>query len=182
MDANSPQPGLMARTESHDLRSTLTTPSTSAVPGSAVWACSRGNQTTHSYSTSTLILVSVPSIIRIWRVLRCRSTLTESLLDNLMIDSEGAIWAAGWPELPVTVARILDPAHITSSPSNVFKITRKTDKSWFYRKKGKYSVQKVLEDDGRKISGVNTVVHDATRGRLFMHGIMEESLIVCRTK
>jgi len=99
-----------------------------------------------------------------------------------MIDSEGAIWAAGWPDLEVTIARILDPAHTTTSPSNVFKITRNTDKSWSYGKKKKYSVQKVLEDDGKKISGINTVVHDATRGRLFMHGIMEESLIVCRTK
>ena len=99
-----------------------------------------------------------------------------------MIDSEGALWAAGWPEISVTAAHILNPAHTTSSPSSVFKITRNTDKIRFYGKKGKYSVQKVLEDDGKKISGVNTVVHDATRGRLFMHGIMEESLIVCRTK
>ena len=99
-----------------------------------------------------------------------------------MVDSEGAIWTAGWPELSVTVAHILDPAHITSSPSSVFKITRNTNKPRFYGKKERYHVQKVLEDDGTKISGINTVVHDATRGRLFMHGLMGESLIVCQTK
>ena len=80
-----------------------------------------------------------------------------------MIDGEGAIWAAGWPELSVANGRILDPAHTTSSPSNVFKITRNADKPWFYGAKENYSVQKVLEDDGTKISGINTVVHDATR-------------------
>ena len=99
-----------------------------------------------------------------------------------MVDSEGTIWAIGWPRPLATATRINDPAQITCVPSSVFKITRDTRESWFYGKKKKYSVEKVLEDDGTKISGINAVVHDATRGRLFMHGLFEESLIICRTK
>jgi len=99
-----------------------------------------------------------------------------------MVDSKGALWVAGWPDLSVTGAHLLYPAHITRSPSNVFKITLNTPKPSFYGEKEKDYVQRVLEDDGSKISGINSVVHDATRGWLFMHGVVEEGLIICQTK
>lgn len=97
-----------------------------------------------------------------------------------MVDSKGAIWAAGLPKILAIRARILYPAQQPSAPSSVFKITLNIGESSFYGEK--YSVQKVMEDDGTKISGITGVAHDATRGRLFMHGIMEESLAVCQTR
>lgn len=97
-----------------------------------------------------------------------------------MVDSKGAIWVAGLPKVLVTRDRILYPTKNANAPSNVFKITLNVGESSFYGEK--YTVQKVLEDDGSKISGVTAVAHDATRGRLFMHGPAEEGLIVCRTK
>lgn len=97
-----------------------------------------------------------------------------------MVDSKGAIWAAGLPNVFTTRAHIIDPTRTTSAPSSVFKITLNTGESSFYGEK--YSVQKVLEDDGKKISGITSAVHDATRGRLFMHGVVGESLIVCKAK
>ena len=97
-----------------------------------------------------------------------------------MVDSKGAIWAAGLPKVLATRARILDPTQKTSAPSSLFKITLNIGESSFYGEK--YSVEKVLEDDGTKISGITAVAHDATRGRLFLHGVVEESLIVCHTK
>lgn len=109
-----------------------------------------------------------------------RPVFIESGLDNLMVDSKGAIWAAGIPKVLITRAHILDPVQTSSAPSSVFKITLNIGESSFYGEK--YSVQKVLEDDGTKISGITSAVHDATRGRLFMHGIVGESLIVCKTK
>jgi arylesterase/paraoxonase len=97
-----------------------------------------------------------------------------------MVDSKGAIWAAGFPKVLITRAHVLDPVQTPNAPSNVFKITLNIGESSFYGEK--YTVQKVLEDDGTKISGITSAVHDATRGRLFMHGVVGESLIVCRTK
>ena len=112
--------------------------------------------------------------------LRCRPTSTDSGLDNLMVDSKGAIWAAGIPNVLATRAHILDPVQTPRAPSSVFKITLNIGESSFYGEK--YSVQKVLEDDGTKISGITSAVYDATRGRLFMHGVVGESLIVCKAK
>ena len=97
-----------------------------------------------------------------------------------MVDSKGAIWAAGMPKVFSTSAHVINPAGKPSAPSSVFKITLNIGESSFYGEK--YSVQKVLEDDGTKISGVTSAVHDATRGRLFMHGVVGENLIVCKTK
>lgn len=97
-----------------------------------------------------------------------------------MVDSEGAIWVAGLPKVLATRDRILHPTQNANAPSNVFKITLNIGESSFYGEK--YTVQKVLEDDGTKISGITGVAHDATRGRLFMHGPSEEGLIVCQTK
>lgn len=97
-----------------------------------------------------------------------------------MVDSEGAIWVAGCPKFFAIRSHILDPVQTPSAPSSVFKITLNIGESSYYGEK--YTVQKVLEDDGTKISGMTSAVHDATRGRLFMHGIVGESLVVCKTK
>ena len=97
-----------------------------------------------------------------------------------MVDSKGAIWAAGLPKVLVTRAHILGRAQQPTAPSSVFKITLNIGESSFYGEK--YSVKKVLEDDGTKISGITGVAHDATRGRLFMHGVVEERLTVCQAK
>ena len=96
------------------------------------------------------------------------------------MDSKGAIWAAGLPKLLATRAYFLHPTQGTGAPSSAFKITLNTGESSFYGEK--YSVQKVLEDDGTKIPGITAIVNDATRGRLFMHGVVGNSLIVCQTK
>jgi len=84
------------------------------------------------------------------------------------------------PKVLATRAHFLYPTKGTSSPSSAFKITLNIGESSFYGEK--YSVQKVFEDDGTKISGITAIAHDATRGRLFMHGLVGDSLIVCQTK
>ena len=109
-----------------------------------------------------------------------RLLFAESGLDNLMVDSKGAIWAAGIPNVFTTRAHILDPTKTPRAASSVFKITLNIGESSFYGEK--YSVEKVLEDDGTKISGITSAVHDATRGRLFMHGVVGENLIVCSAR
>lgn len=114
------------------------------------------------------------------RVLKRWLIVTESGIDNLMVDSKGAIWAAGMPKILLTTKHITDPTQTIFAPSSVFKITLNTGESSFYGEK--YTVEKVLEDDGRKISGIASAVHDATRGRLFMHGVVGENLIVCKAK
>ena len=97
-----------------------------------------------------------------------------------MVDGNSAIWVAGLPKVLATRDRILYPTQNANAPSNIVKITLNIGESSFYGEK--YSVQKVLEDDGAKISGITAVAHDATHGRLFMHSPSEEGLIVCQTK
>jgi len=105
---------------------------------------------------------------------------TESGLDDLNVDSKGVIWAAGFPKLLTSSAHFINPAAKATPPSSVFKITLNIGESSFYGEK--YSVERVLEDDGTKISGITSVVHDATRGRLYLHGLVGEHLIICKTK
>lgn len=130
---------------------------------------------------STLTQVSSVTEVRSYRrFLTYWPSFIESGLDNLMVDSKGVIWAAGVPKVLTTRAHILDPVQTTSAPSSVFKITLNIGQSSFYGEK--YTVQKVLEDDGTKISGITSAVHDATRGRLFMHGVVGDNLVVCKAK
>ena len=81
--------------------------------------------------------------------------------DNLAVDANGAIYAAGLPKLLDIVSSMDDPFGI-EPPSTIWRITKA---------KSSYEVQKVLEDrDKRVLSGVTTARHDVKTGRLFMGG------------
>ncbi|KAJ4483329.1 hypothetical protein J3R30DRAFT_1765689 [Lentinula aciculospora] len=96
-------------------------------------------------------------------------------IDNLSIDKEGTLFAAGMPK-PLD---FLEHHKNSSYPSPVcaWTFSKNTDQGAFYGEK--YKVQKVYEDDGAIASGATTVVHDAERGRLFMHGVVSHYLTVC---
>lgn len=109
-----------------------------------------------------------------------RLALIGSGIDNLMVDGKGAIWAAGVPKLLTTRAQILDPVQTPGPPSSVFKIALNVRESFSYGER--YTVPKVLEYHGTKVSGITSALHDATRGRFFTHGVVGESLVICETK
>lgn len=80
-------------------------------------------------------------------------------LDNISPDANGDLWAPGFPNIPKLFKNLEDP-FVHESPSTVFRITKK---------EGGYEVEKVIEDEeGKVLSMVTTVRHDAKTGRLFM--------------
>ncbi|KZV93626.1 calcium-dependent phosphotriesterase [Exidia glandulosa HHB12029] len=94
-------------------------------------------------------------------------------MDNLSIDKNGAIWAAAFPRSMSMVDCMADPTTKTLSPSTVLKVTRRNASD-------EYNVEKVFEDDGSLVTTMTVAVHDAERGRLFMHGVLSEWLTVCK--
>ncbi|KAJ7209477.1 hypothetical protein GGX14DRAFT_520719 [Mycena pura] len=100
---------------------------------------------------------------------------TDRGLDNLSIDTDGVVWAAGIPFMFTMIRHIADPSLL--SPASAHSVAQNTGPSSFYG--DKFKVTKVFEDDGRVASGTTTVVHDAQRNRLFLHGIASSHLTVC---
>ncbi|KAF9070632.1 calcium-dependent phosphotriesterase [Rhodocollybia butyracea] len=117
-------------------------------------------------------------------------------LDNLGLDKDGSLIAAGFP-------KGLDMRKHMKNPS--LRSRNRVQSLYQYRtqlilrreiqgRKGQkhiienqsWSTQlltpsQVFEDDGAMVSGATTVVHDSERGLLFMHGITSSHLTVCRT-
>jgi len=101
---------------------------------------------------------------------------TDRILDNLSIDENGALWAAGVPSALSWVAALGDPTKVT--PSSALRITKNVGVNAFFGEKLK--VEKVFEDDGTIASGITSVVHDVRRNTLFLSGIFSNHLAVCK--
>lgn len=82
------------------------------------------------------------------------------------MDQDGVVWAAGIPSMLSIVKHIGDPSFL--APGSALSIARNTGPGSFYGEK--YKVTTVFENDGTLAPGTTTVVHDAQRKRLFMHG------------
>ena len=82
-------------------------------------------------------------------------------VDNLAVDRNGDIWAAGMPKALDVIASLDDPFGKTA-PSTVFKIT-KTDTG--------YTSVKIIEDKEMKVlTGVTVARHDVQSRRMFFGG------------
>ncbi|KAG6378182.1 hypothetical protein JVT61DRAFT_13875 [Boletus reticuloceps] len=93
---------------------------------------------------------------------------TDRALDNLAIDANGALWAAGLSDaLGMAMRQMNDPSALVAS--SAMRITVNRGLGSFYGEK--YNVDKVFEDPGELASGSTSAVYDAERGRLFMHGV-----------
>jgi len=102
---------------------------------------------------------------------------TDRTLDNLSIDADGMVWAAGFPNFLHTLKTSLrDP--LLSTPSSALRVSLNTGSGVFYGLK--YKVEKVFEDNGDIASSSTTAVHDSKRGRLFLHGFLAPHLTVCK--
>ncbi|KAJ3802966.1 hypothetical protein GGU11DRAFT_763364 [Lentinula aff. detonsa] len=99
-------------------------------------------------------------------------------IDNLSIDKEGTVFAAGMPKSLEVWEHTKNSSH--PSPVCAWAFSKNIGPGAFYGEK--YKVQKVYENDGTIASGSTTVVHDAERGRLFMHGVFSHYLTVCHTR
>lgn len=87
-------------------------------------------------------------------------------VDNLSVDEQGDIYAAGFPKMLDLLASLQDPYNIYP-PSTIFRIRKSLDEG-----RPRYIVTKVLEDrDTVAMGGVTTALHDVKSGRLFMGGM-----------
>jgi hypothetical protein len=80
-------------------------------------------------------------------------------LDNVSPDADGDLWVPGFPSM-MKMMRAFEHPFEHNAPSTIFRI-KKNDAG--------YVSEKVLEDDeGKIVSGVTTVRHDARTKKLFM--------------
>jgi len=96
-------------------------------------------------------------------------------LDNLSIDKNGAVWAAGFPKMFAIMKQMTDlDVHV---PSAVFRLTANTGTDKFYGTK--YVLDIPWQDNSTIASGSTTFVHDADRKRLITTGVMARWVTVC---
>ncbi|KAJ3529550.1 hypothetical protein NMY22_g8948 [Coprinellus aureogranulatus] len=98
-------------------------------------------------------------------------------MDNVMVDSEGHVWAAAFPKVLVLVHEHFKNPSIPS-PSSALRFSINTGPGMFYGEK--FKVDRVFEDDGSIASGVTSAAYDAERNRLFLHGLASPHLTICR--
>lgn len=97
-------------------------------------------------------------------------------LDNLSIDSEGHVWAAGLPNLLDLMKNFFDNPTIPI-PSLALRFSINMGPDAFYGEK--YKVSKIFEDGGGVASGITTVVYDTQLKKLFLHGLSTSHLTIC---
>jgi len=99
------------------------------------------------------------------------------VIDNLSIDQDGMVWAAGLVDaLQFYTKHFSNPS--SPAASSALRISLNTGEALFYGLK--FKVEKVFEDGGIVASGITSVVHDAKRGRLYLHGLLSPQLAVCK--
>ncbi|KAF8629258.1 hypothetical protein AX17_005837 [Amanita inopinata Kibby_2008] len=101
---------------------------------------------------------------------------TDRCLDNLSVDTNGAVWAAGFLNIFTVLKHFGDPSIL--APSSALRFTLNTGPAAFYGEK--YKIDTIFEDDGTLASGVTSVAYDSERKRLFLHGLASPRLVVCR--
>jgi len=100
----------------------------------------------------------------------------DRLTDNLSIDTNGALWAAGIPAVFSFLSAYHDPKKV--APSSAIRIAKNTGSKAFFGEKLK--VDKVFEDDGTQASAITSVAYDAQRGILYLSGVFSPHLTVCK--
>ncbi|KAF9462475.1 hypothetical protein BDZ94DRAFT_1261459 [Collybia nuda] len=103
---------------------------------------------------------------------------TDRPIDNVSVDEDGVVWAAGFPKTFAMLEYMRNLA--IPPPSSALKFAINTGPAAFYGEK--FKVEKAFEDDGALVPGATTVVHDSLRGLLFFHGICAPWLTVCQYK
>ncbi|KAH6914437.1 serum paraoxonase/arylesterase [Coprinopsis sp. MPI-PUGE-AT-0042] len=98
-------------------------------------------------------------------------------LDNVMVDSEGHVWAAGLPNMLNVLKHFKNP-HAHKVPSSALRFSLNTGKDAFYGHK--FKVDTVFEDDGSIASGSTTAAYDAERHFLYLTGLVAPQLTICK--
>lgn len=88
-------------------------------------------------------------------------------VDNLSVDADGNVWAAGFPNLFKMLGHMANPRE-KHSPTVLFKISKNKGQDAFYGQK--YISESVVEDDGSTLSGLTFVQYDTERRLTFAGG------------
>ncbi|PBP16484.1 putative serum paraoxonase/arylesterase [Diplocarpon rosae] len=107
-------------------------------------------------------------------------------IDNLSVDAEGDIIAAALPAAHKWLESAKAPFDIRV-PSTVLRIKKLGGGKGEGKRKDtgqsgpevEYTVEKVVEDDGRVLPGSTVAVHDVETGRYFMGGAMAPFIAMC---
>ncbi|KAM3071625.1 hypothetical protein ACMFMG_009498 [Clarireedia jacksonii] len=101
-------------------------------------------------------------------------------LDNLSVDANGDIYAAGFPDV-VALVNGMNGAPDAGIPAAVFRVRGVRDGDGYG--KMRYEVKKVLEDiDASVLPMTTTAVHDVKTGRLFLGGVLSSFMAVCEPR
>lgn len=101
-------------------------------------------------------------------------------LDNISVDNEGNLIAAGFPA-PLKVPKAIENSREIVAPGVALKIERKFGKrkSW----EDEYVVSKLVEDgNAEKLPTPSVAVHDGSTGRVFISGVASPFITVCNKK
>lgn len=104
-------------------------------------------------------------------------------IDNLSIDSEGDIFAVGFPDIMALMRSLENPEVVVAS--TVFRVVREDGENGEEGEDGgkPYEVSKVLEDIGGKTLPASTVaVHDVVRDMYWPGGVSSGCIGVCERK
>lgn len=101
-------------------------------------------------------------------------------LDNISVDDEGNLIAAGFPK-PLQVPKAIEHSREFVAPGAVMKIERKLGKrkSW----EDEYVVSKLVEDgNAEKLPTPSVAVRDGRTGMVFISGVASPFITVCKKK
>lgn len=103
-------------------------------------------------------------------------------IDNLSVDSNGDVFAAGFPDSLALLAAIEDPWNVFP-PSTVWRVRSVPEGTGNAGQKAAFEVTKVLEDrEGRFLGTTTTAVHDVKTGMFFLGGVTSPFLTVCEAR
>lgn len=107
-------------------------------------------------------------------------------VDNLSVNKQGHLLAAGFPQVYKLLEASKDPYHV-NSPSGVYVLQRQERHGLTAFARSEWHnedvlVTKLMEDTGSTLSGFSIAVHDVETGRLFLGGPLTPFITICETK
>jgi len=99
----------------------------------------------------------------------------DRIVDNLSLDTNGALWAAGISVTRRWISAYHDQEKV--APSSALRIAMNTGEKAFFGEKLK--AEKVFEDDGNQASAITSAAYDAGRNILFLSSLFGNHLTVC---